>query len=349
VNARTYKHSRLSLARSLKLAQLVVFEKVVEAGSILAASRELAMTQPAVSKSIHELERHLDAPLFVRGKRGVTLTEFGQKFESDAKSMLAELRRMVDGLNAWQTGAAGQVVVGTLITGSATLLPEAITRLRKASPDVRVEVRVGPNTILFPGVARGDLDIVVGFLPAAFGPPLRMEDSARLTHVKLYEEALCIVMDRRQALAQRRKLSLRELHGMDWILPTSDSVAYAPACALFDKAGLAMPQRVVNSVSVLTNIGLLTRGPMIAVMPRSGAEPFVRAGLLSFLRLGPLGSIGTVGYTIRTDRTPSPSLQRFILALEEACPDPSVLRLEEPGGPLVQVKERPQKKKTLRR
>jgi hypothetical protein len=87
------KHSRLSLARRLRLQQLAVFEKVVEAGSILAASNELAMTQPAVSKSIQELERHLQAPLFVRGKRGMTLTDFGIDFEPHAKTMLAELRR----------------------------------------------------------------------------------------------------------------------------------------------------------------------------------------------------------------------------------------------------------------
>ena len=63
------QHSRLSLARRLRLQQLAVFEKVVEAGSILAASNELAMTQPAVSKSIQELEAQLGGALFGRGQR----------------------------------------------------------------------------------------------------------------------------------------------------------------------------------------------------------------------------------------------------------------------------------------
>ncbi|GGH55448.1 hypothetical protein GCM10010975_13020 [Comamonas phosphati] len=120
------KHSRLSLARRLRLQQLAVFEKVVEMGSILAASRELAMTQPAVSKSIHDLEQQLDGLLFVRGKRGVVLTEFGSLFERHTKSMLAELRYLAEDLNDWQSGASGHVIVGTLITASATLLAAAL-------------------------------------------------------------------------------------------------------------------------------------------------------------------------------------------------------------------------------
>ncbi len=52
-------HSSASLARRLRLQQLTIFTKVAEAGSILAASRELAMTQPAVSKSMQELEARL--------------------------------------------------------------------------------------------------------------------------------------------------------------------------------------------------------------------------------------------------------------------------------------------------
>ena len=130
------KHSRLSLARRLRLQQLAVFEKVVEAGSILAASNELAMTQPAVSKSIQELEAQLGSALFVRGKRGVTLTEFGRLFEHHARTMLAELRHLAEALNAAQAGTAGHVIVGTLIPASATLLPDAIQRLHREAPEV---------------------------------------------------------------------------------------------------------------------------------------------------------------------------------------------------------------------
>lgn len=312
------QHTRFQLARSLKLAQIEAFVAIVEAGSILAASRELALTQSAVSKSIQDLERQLDAPLFVRGKRGVVLTELGTEFERHARRMLAELRYLANDLNAWHSGEAGHVTVGTLVTASATLLPAAITRLRRAAPRITVEVRMGTNATLFPALSRGDLDVVVGFLPNRPVPGLRSEGAARLIHHKLHDETLCVVVDKRQPLARKRRVTLTELQSMDWILPTQDSVAFEAAAELFSAQGLAMPLRVVHSVSALTNVGLLTRSLMVALMPRSAAEQFAQAGLLSILPIGPLGVAGAVGYTLRGDREPSVALMRFVECLDAA-------------------------------
>ncbi|MDM0019110.1 LysR substrate-binding domain-containing protein [Variovorax saccharolyticus] len=311
------KHSRLSLARRLRLQQLAIFEKVVEAGSILAASRELAMTQPAVSKSIHELEQQLDGVLFVRGKRGVVLTEFGCLFQRHTKILMGELRYLAEDLNAWQTGTAGHVVVGSLIAASATLLPEAITRLRAAVPDVVVTVRVGPNSVLFPALARGELDVVVGALPAEDAELLRQNhaERAELEHVALYEEALCVVVGSQHALAARRQLCLSELHALEWIVPTQDSAAHASVRSFFKKAGLAMPRRLVESVSILTNLGLVSAGSMVALMPQSAAERFAQAGLLAILPLEGLSPFSSVGYTVRADRGPSAATEHLLEAL----------------------------------
>ncbi|MEO6031888.1 MAG: LysR substrate-binding domain-containing protein [Burkholderiaceae bacterium] len=312
------KHSRGSLARRLRVQQLVVFEQVVHSGSILGASRELAMTQPAVSKSIRELEQQLDGVLFVRSKRGVVLTEFGVLFERHTQTLLGELRHLADDLNAWQTGASGHVNVGTLITASATLLPEAIMQLRKSVPDVVVTVRVGPNSVLFPALARGDLDVVVGFLPETGSADPGDVDRARLTHVALYKEALCVVLGSHDALARRRKIGLAELHEREWIVPTQDSVAYPSVRRFFEKQGLELPRRVVESVSILTNLGLLAGGSMVALMPQSAAERFAKAGLLTVLPLEGLGPFSDIGYTVRADRAPSAAVQRFLAALSQA-------------------------------
>ncbi|MDM0033770.1 LysR substrate-binding domain-containing protein [Variovorax sp. J22P271] len=311
-------HSRLSLARRLRLQQLLVFEKVVEVGSILGASRELALTQPAVSKSIHELEQQLGEAVFLRGKRGVVLTEFGRLLEHRAKSMLAELRLMAEELNDWQTGSAGHVVVGTLIVASVTLLPEAIARLRQEVPNVVVTVRVGPNSTLFPALARGELDVVVGVLPKE--DAMRHDDGldrAPLTHVPLYEEALRVVVGSQNPLARRRKIRLAELHDLEWIVPTQESVAHASVREYFRKEGLAMPARRVESVSILTNAWLVSDAAMVALMPASVAERFARAGMVSILPMEGLGPFSDVGYTVRSDRPPGAATQRFLAALHD--------------------------------
>lgn len=317
---RVDKHSRLSLARSLKLHQLAVFEKVTEAGSIVAASRELAMTQPAVSKSIHELERQLGEPLFARSHRGVTLTEFGVTFAQHAKPVLAELRYLAQGLNAWHSGTSGHVIVGTLLTASTTLLPDAILLLQRQAPDVSIEVRVGSNATLFPALARGELDIVIGFLPSDSEPALLPDVRARLSHVTLYDEALCVVVARDHPIRRKRNPVLADLAEMQWILPTPDSVAYGTALAMFEQAGVPLPRRVVLSVSVLTNISLLSRSTMAALMPLSAVTAFEQAGLVAVLPMGTLGVFGTVGCTLRADRPPSAVLGHLMSALREAAP-----------------------------
>ncbi|MCL4183002.1 MAG: LysR family transcriptional regulator [Burkholderiaceae bacterium] len=311
-------HSSASLARRLRLQQLLVFTKVVQAGSILAASRELAMTQPAVSKSVHELETQLGGALFVRGKRGVALTEFGRLFERHAKTLIADLRYLAEDLNASQSGSAGHVIVGTLITASATLLPDAIKQLRRIAPDVAVTVRVGPNSMLFPALARGELDLVVGVLPAG-GDSVSAAQDLQLVHAPLYREALRVVVGRDHTLARRRKVALTELRDFEWIVPTPESAAYPSVRAFFAQAGLMLPARVVESVSILTNLGLLTGSSMVALMPQSAAEHFAQAGWLAILPVQGLGSFGAVGYTLCANREPTAATRRFLLALREAA------------------------------
>lgn len=311
-------HSGASLARRLRLQQLLVFTRVVQAGSILAASRELAMTQPAVSKSVHELEAQLGDALFVRGKRGVALTEFGRLFERHAKTLMADLRYLAEDLNASQSGSAGHIVVGTLITASATLLPEAIRQMRQSAPNVVVTVRVGPNSTLFPALARGELDLVVGVLPEEGDANAAAHDQ-QFVHTPLYREAVQVVVGRNHPLARRRRLALSELHDFDWIVPTPESAAYPSVCAFFARAGLTVPTRVVESVSILTNLGLLAGTSMVALMPQSAAEHFARAGWLTILPVHGPGPFGAVGYTLCTHREPTAATRRFLVTLREAA------------------------------
>lgn len=307
------EHSKLSLARRLKLQQLAIFEKVVETGSILAAARELHMTQPAVSKSVHELEGHFGQALFTRGKRGVKLTDFGVLLQRHASALLAELRFLADDVNAWSNGVSGQVVVGTLISASARLLPRAVTRLHETAPNVVVKVRVGSNDALFPELARGGVDIVVGLLPS----PHTSAASAALAHVPLYDETLCAVVARHHPLASKAAIHITDLQDMDWIVSTPESAAWQSAQSFFEVVGLKTPKRLVESVSILTNLGLLLESSMVALMPHAVAEQFVRSGLLTILPLGVTSSFGKVGYTLCTDRAPTAATQRLLQALEE--------------------------------
>ena len=84
--------THLSVARKLKFYQLMVFDQVLQSGSLLRAAQALSLTQPAVTKIIHELESYFDAPLLVRGNRGVRATALGELVARRSKSLASPKR-----------------------------------------------------------------------------------------------------------------------------------------------------------------------------------------------------------------------------------------------------------------
>ena len=314
--------SGISLARRLRLQQLAIFIKVIESGSVLAASRELAMTQPAISKSIQDLEGQMGAPLFERSKKGMRLTDFGKIFENHAKVILSQLRYLSEDLNAFKTGAAGHIVVGTLIAASGTILPRAIGNLRRIAPDVVVTVKVGANSTLYPMLLKGDVDIVLGILPEDARPFLPDHKGvSSIKHVALYEDGLNVVISAKNPLASKKRVQLADLHAMEWIVPTVDSATFRAVEKFFREQGMSMPEHVIESVSILTNLELIIQWGMVAIMPRSAAKRFSELGLIKILEFDKLRDATTVGYTVRSDREQSVVVQNFIRALEASTDD----------------------------
>jgi len=293
----------------LKLRPLLIFERVFNSPSIASAARELNMSQSAVTKAIQELEAALDVPLFERSNRGVAPTCYGTLLGQRLRTVISELRYLTDELNTFRSGESGHVIVGTLISASAQLLPKAIIRLKQQRPGVLVTVREGSNEQLFHALANGELDIVVGRLPEKNLPLMRRFP---FEHTVLYPDEICAVSGPRHALAHVSRLRLQDLLQFPWIFPLQESPARAIVERLLRDAGLDLPLNITESLSLVTNIGLLQDSSSILFMPRAAARHFQGLGLLSILNLGKLGKFGDVGYSIRADRQPTPATQRFI-------------------------------------
>jgi DNA-binding transcriptional LysR family regulator len=183
-----------------------------------------------------------------------------------------------------------------------------------------VTVRVGSNAMLFPALARGEIDVVVGVLPAdAASGPREAEGAAG---ARACTTRPGIVAGREHPLAQRATLQLAELQDLQWIVPTPESVAYPAVRAFFHEAGLPLPPRRVESVSMLTNLVLLATAPVVALMPRSAVERFARAGLLTLLAIDGPRHVSAVGYTVRAERESTAATERFLAALREAAQRP---------------------------
>lgn len=302
--------SKLSLARRLKFQQLAVLEQVLASGSISAASRQLHLTQPAISKVIHELEEHFGQPVLARSAKGVQPTDFGLMLLRHSEALMSDLRVLADDLNAWNAGITGKVMVGTLLTASAQILPKAILRLREMAPNVVVQVQVGVNEKMFPELLRGELDVVVGLIPNQQGSP-------DYDHIRLFDDTLCAVVGRQHPLATRDAIDIQTLSALDWILPVAESEAMHAADRFFEAVGMDKPAHRVESVSIMTNLGLLLDSSMIALMAFSVAREFVRLGLLTVLPLPRPTPFTHVGYTLAKGRAITPATQRLLDALQD--------------------------------
>ncbi len=307
--------SEISLIRKLKLNQLMIFERVLETRSVVRAANEMRLTQPAVTKVIHELESCFDGALFARSNRGVVPTELGLLLGRRVKSLMAELRYMTDELNDFRLGTSGHVIVGTLISASARLLPTAIAMLKARTPNVLVTVREGTTAHLFPALATGDLDIVVGRLPER---ELPIASAFPLTHEALFDESMCVVVGESYGPAPAGEPCCRNWSARRGFCHSTVSPARLSAGHLFRAAGLPLPTDIVESLSLLGDIGLLLDTPRIALMPRVAAQQFEDAGLLRILDLPESGAFGTVGFSVRSHKEQSAACQAFVACLREA-------------------------------
>ncbi|MBA4435207.1 LysR family transcriptional regulator, partial [Escherichia coli] len=107
------------------------------------ASRMLNMSQPALSKSIQELEEGLAAQLFFRRSKGVTLTDAGESFYQHASLILEELRAAQEEIRQRQGQLAGQINIGMGASISRSLMPAVISRFHQQHPQVKVRIMEG--------------------------------------------------------------------------------------------------------------------------------------------------------------------------------------------------------------
>ena len=142
-----------------------VFNEVANSGNITAAAEKLHISQPAVSKSIKSLENQLGGALFIRTKRGVTLTEEGKELYSYIKLAIEHIRnaenRFTDMINL-NTGIIRIGISRTLV--KYYLLPY-LEKFHKKYPNIRIEIVTNKASELIPFLRNGLIDLIISNLP----------------------------------------------------------------------------------------------------------------------------------------------------------------------------------------
>ena len=154
----------------MKLHHLRDVVAIAERGSLRAAARHLQLAQPALSRSLGELERELGVPLFERQSRGMALTATGHAFVRRATAILHDVRRAREEVDQLGGGTGGSVAAGLSIAPHIALLPAALRPFRQRYPGVQLRIIEGFYPTLAGGLADGSIDFYIG--PEPGGPIL---------------------------------------------------------------------------------------------------------------------------------------------------------------------------------
>jgi DNA-binding transcriptional LysR family regulator len=291
----------------MNVRQLSHFLAVLEHGSILRASHQLNLSQPALSKSIATLEDHYGVPLFKRLPRGVRPTTFALTLDRHARRILADLETTHRVLATLASGSTGTIAFGT---GSSfvTILAEAIADFTAESPNVDFTVVTDHANHLRDALVGNRIDFFVGMCNRLMG------DKA-FDIEPVFVDRFVGVCSNDHPFAHRR-VSFEDVRGAGWIVPELEEAGRAALEAYFvDRAGTMPRFRIVTNSDVIVRRFVATGG-MLTVLPEAntGSEQFAQ-----FARFDLEGFLfkRQVGIVRRANVDFSPLLDRFVASVRE--------------------------------
>ena len=286
----------------IQLRHLHCFLAVARLGHIGRAAQALSITQPAVTKTLAELEELLGVRLFARSRKGAQLTPQAQVFMRHASAVMATLEQAVESV-APEHGRA-TLALGALPTVAPSFIAQVLRAAREDGGNASIRVVTGSNRGLVAQLQQRELDGVGGRL----SEPDRM---VRLTFEHLYADPLVIAVRPGHPLLARLP-DLAELARYDLVLPLADTLIRHAAEGWLQAHGVSPRGQVIETLSVSLGRSLARDSEAVWFTPLSAVEPDLSGGLLQRLPISTTGTEEPVGLLMHHDAQPSATLQRLL-------------------------------------
>ncbi len=293
---------------NIELRQLRYFVAVAEELHVGRAAQRLNMTQPPLSQSIQGLEALLGADLFIRQKRGITLSAAGLALLPEARRLIKDSQALPELVKNAALGESGQLSIAFISMADYSLLPPVLREFRRRYPKVKLSLREATSDVQFEALRLGQID--VGFMI----PPLPDKLTTVLNYRSMITESLVMAAPAdANWLDKKGPVTLQAAQGQPLIIfPRS----YAPALydaimGCFQNAGIT-PEIGQEAIQMQTIIGLVSAGMGIALVPQSVSN-LNRPGVV-YREIAQNSPQIETGLAWRNDN-PSPVLQAFIALL----------------------------------
>src|SRR5689334_16965887 len=281
-----------------KFRHLQCFLAVAQFGGVQKAAESLSITQPAVSKTVAELEEILGVRLFERGRHGAVPTREGQLFMPHASACVSALRQGVDLLARVEGEAAATLDIGVLPTVATSLVPPVMRLFGEQWPNAIVRLKTGSNTELLERLKAGTIEFAIGRL----ADPERM---VGLSFEQLFTEPLIAVVRAGHPLDAAPGLPSAALQDFTVVLPPFGTLIRQSAESLLSAWGVPPLSAFVEVLSVSTGRALTLENDAVWFVPLSAVEYELAHGMLVRLPLPFAGTGEPVGLIRRSDTQPS--------------------------------------------
>src|SRR5262245_18139580 len=299
------------LRSNLKLRHLQLLVALDQFRHLGRAAAFLSLTQPAVSKSLAEIERMFGLDLFVRSTRGTEPTAYGATVVRFARSVLADYDRTRDEIAAVASGSAGRTRVGAMVVATPGLLTRAVELLKSRSALTMVSIEEGDLTRLMTRLRVGELDLIVGRLEQGYAAP-DLETEA------LYDETMCLVARPDHPMAKKARPSWNELAELPWVVPPPWASSRIKLNQVFYQHGLNPPVDLIETASFLAMLSFVRQRPAIGFVGRAVARYLEKEGLAKTLAVKLPIELPPVGIITLRGRSRTPATTQLVEALRKA-------------------------------
>jgi len=284
----------------VKFRHLRTLLEVARQQSVGRAAEVLHVSQPAVTKTLRELEAAIGATLVERDGRGIRITEFGEVFLQHAGASLAAIQRGIDSVARARANSGPPLRIGALPPVSARILPLAIEKFLASKTGSPVKIVTGENVVLLEQLRLGQLDLVVGRLAAP-------ELMSGLEFSHLYTELVVFVVRPGHPLLSGRGFDFARIRDYTVLMPTQGSIIRPVVERFLIAHGIGDLPVEIETVSDSFGRAMLRQSDAIWVISEGVVAPDLVSGDLAALPLDTGETRGAVGLTVRAESVDTPA------------------------------------------
>ncbi|EAX8242280.1 LysR family transcriptional regulator [Salmonella enterica] len=299
-------------SQRIRLRHLHTFVAVAQQGTLGRAAETLNLSQPALSKTLNELEQLTGTRLFERGRLGAQLTVPGEQFLTHAVKVLDALNTAGQALNRKEDASADVVRIGALPTAALGILPAVIGRFHQQQKSTSLQVATMNNTMLLAGLKSGEIALGIG----------RMSDPelmSGLNYELLFLESLKLVVRPDHPLLQET-ITLSRV--MEWpvVVSPKGTIPRQNAEALLQSQGCKMSGGCIETLSASLSRQLTVDYDYVWFVPSGAVKEDLRQATLVSLPVPTQSAGEPIGILTRVDIPLSTGAQMLIAAIRKSMP-----------------------------